>query len=186
MEEKLFHFVFSPEIDTQNRGYAVIQKGMCGQEFTIDPQSYKQFAVWGSRSLINHELVNCPQCLAVAKFNRSKKGFEEFCEMYHSLHPEVDLNQKEYLRSFVMQITTAYRSFMNNSYGYCDLCGEPRTYDDIMEMAPDDYLSTCTAHRKYAKMIQVRILRKILGIEEHEVSNIKFTEFFFVEPKPEK
>ncbi len=184
MQEKLFHFINQP--DYVNRELSETQTGMCGQKFTIDPKSYKQYAIWDSRFLINHNLVNCPQCLAVAKFNRSKKGFEEFYEMYHALHPEVDLNQKDQLRSFVMRVTTSYQSFRNNSYGYCDLCGEPRTYEDIMATACDDYLNTCTAHRRYAKMIQISIVRKILRIEEHEVSNVKFTDFFFIQPKPEK
>lgn len=178
-KENLFHFVISPEFT--NRELSDSQMGMCGNKFTINAsdRSVGQYAIFDSRFLINHNKVNCPDCLAIAKFERSRQGFTEYCEMFHAINPGCDFNHPEILRKFVTKLMFVYQTFSNNANGYCDICGEPRTYEDIMNTQLDDYLSVCSCHSGYSKMIQVDIVRRILGITE--VSNIKFTKFFSVE-----
>ena len=180
MEVKpVFHFVQSPKF--KGRWLKESQTAICGRQFSIfngeDPTSCKrQFAVLDSRSMAGHNEVNCDDCLTIQKFKLSKGGFEEFLEMHKALNPSVDFNDKKDLMNFVKGILPVYHSFKNNQNGYCDICGERLSMNDVMVMSPYDSIYTCSFHKEYAMVFQPNIIRQALAIKDEEIT--KKEDFF--------
>lgn len=88
---------------------------------------------------------------------------------------------REYLQEHAPQISTedakiiinAYDSYLYDTKGfYCDICYKKLTDEEILSISNDDYIITCTRHRKYKNYFQVHLVRKQLNIRQLDLLSL--------------